>query len=188
MIWFTSDPHFGHTNIIKYSSRPFADVREMNDELVKRHNALVKENDVVYRLGDFSLNKAMAKLYLPQLKGYHILIPGNHDHCHPVHTKKEEKRKAMFDYYMNAGFKDIRITDKLYMNGTNVNLHHMPYYEEGADGLRFNNLRLKDEGEWLLHGHVHTAWKTRDKMINVGVDVWDYAPVSWDQIAAIVNV
>jgi len=54
-IWFTSDHHFGHKNIIEFSKRPFANVEEMNAELVKRWNERIAKEDKVYHLGDFAL-------------------------------------------------------------------------------------------------------------------------------------
>lgn len=54
-IWFTSDTHFGHANIIKYCNRPYKDTEEMNADLIKRWNSTVGKDDLVWHLGDFSL-------------------------------------------------------------------------------------------------------------------------------------
>lgn len=57
MIFFTSDQHYGHKNVITYCNRPFTSVEEMNDKLVEFHNQTVtKKDDLVYHLGDFSLS------------------------------------------------------------------------------------------------------------------------------------
>jgi calcineurin-like phosphoesterase family protein len=53
MNFFTSDTHYGHANIIKYSSRPFSSVEEMNDALVKKINDKVGVDDCLWHLGDF---------------------------------------------------------------------------------------------------------------------------------------
>ena len=53
-IWFTSDYHMGHRNIIELCERPFVDVEEMESEIITRHNAVVGLDDVVYDLGDFA--------------------------------------------------------------------------------------------------------------------------------------
>lgn len=56
MIFFSSDSHFGHTNVIKLSNRPFKDINHMNESLVANWNSVVGSEDIVYYIGDFSLN------------------------------------------------------------------------------------------------------------------------------------
>jgi len=53
-IWFTSDTHFNHRNIIGYAQRPFESVEEMNEVMIERWNASVRGEDTIYHLGDFS--------------------------------------------------------------------------------------------------------------------------------------
>ena len=53
-IWFSADYHFSHKNIIEYTNRPFSDITEMDNTIVENHNSVVKPNDHVYFLGDFS--------------------------------------------------------------------------------------------------------------------------------------
>lgn len=81
-IWFTSDLHFGHRNVIKFCHRPFEDIKDMRDKLISNWNNLVGDNDIVFILGDFcwfDSNTEIKKL-LKQFKGQRIyLIPGNHD-------------------------------------------------------------------------------------------------------------
>ena len=60
--WFTSDPHFGHANIIRFCDRPFDDVQAMNDALVHRWNAVVQPEDTVYVLGDVALGPIQESL------------------------------------------------------------------------------------------------------------------------------
>lgn len=163
-IWFTSDQHFGHRRIIEYCKRPFASVEEMNDQLIQRHNALVQPDDRVYHLGDFALMTGpKIKGIVQSLNGQHVLIKGNHDH-------ESVKR------YMDFGFFNAVEKKIIPFAGEFVTLHHSPY-----DPV-FN----PDEGGWLFCGHVHEAWKTKGKMINVGVDVWDYAPVSVHQLRKLI--
>lgn len=72
----------------RYCSRPFATVEDMNDEMVKRWNSVVRPDDIVYYLGDFSLAKRPVEYFAPLLHGEKHLIMGNHDPCHPLHKKK----------------------------------------------------------------------------------------------------
>ena len=79
-IWWTSDTHFYHANVIKYSKRPFANVEEMNAALVRNWVAVVQPGDTIYHLGDFSFGrKEQNEALLQQLHGHKHLILGNHD-------------------------------------------------------------------------------------------------------------
>jgi calcineurin-like phosphoesterase family protein len=77
-VFFISDTHFGHANIIQYGNRPFADVTEMNQEMVLRWNSAVTKRDTVYHLGDLGMGKESLEL-IKHLNGRKILIIGNHD-------------------------------------------------------------------------------------------------------------
>ncbi|TDI97002.1 MAG: hypothetical protein E2O29_01845 [Deltaproteobacteria bacterium] len=78
MIWFTSDWHLGHDNIIKYCDRPFTSADEMDQALIANFNKLVDADDTTYFLGDFCFHKDVAS-WISRLKGYKIFIWGNHD-------------------------------------------------------------------------------------------------------------
>lgn len=80
MRWFfTSDEHYGHSNIIKYCQRPFEDVKEMNEALIANHNAVVRDKDTVIHAGDFCFHPRTACEIIPRLKGHHIFLQGSHD-------------------------------------------------------------------------------------------------------------
>lgn len=170
-IWFTSDQHFGHANIIHYSGRPFADSEEMTRELVARHNAVVGEKDEVWHLGDFALDERLVPRVLPLLRGRHKLVMGNHDRCHPCHKRSEAAKRRYLAHGFALVAREVRFPGGWLLS-------HLPYVGDSNEKkIRYPEWRPKDDGGWLLHGHVHEAWKTRGRMINVGVDQWDYAPV-----------
>jgi calcineurin-like phosphoesterase family protein len=82
MIYFTSDNHFGHKNIIEFCDRPFANVQEMDDEMIRRWNEVVRPKDRVYHLGDFTLSgRKQAAEYMSELNGGVVFlhIPWHHD-------------------------------------------------------------------------------------------------------------
>jgi calcineurin-like phosphoesterase family protein len=80
MMWVTADHHFGHKNILAYDCRPFRDVKEMDETMVRRWNEVVKPEDVVWHLGDFALASFdHARNILGRLNGRKHLILGNHD-------------------------------------------------------------------------------------------------------------
>jgi len=192
-VFFTSDQHYGHRNIIPYCNRPFADIEEMTSKLIEYHNSVVSPGDVVYHLGDFSLNKRAPEEVLHRLNGEHHLIIGNHDWPHPVHSKKPEKMEKFRKIYFDAGFKSIELSGKLIINGETVLMSHFPYYDPNPEfDQRYPSYRPKDEGKTLLHGHVHTSFKTRTSvngglMVNVGVDQWEMKPVSLETISQFIK-
>ena len=83
-VFFTADPHFGHTNIIRYENRPFASAEEMDQELIRRWNETVSPEDTVYLLGDFSFyGKEKSTEILSALQGH--IRPGHGQPRHPQH-------------------------------------------------------------------------------------------------------
>lgn len=184
MIFFSSDHHFWHTNVIKYCSRPYDSVEAMNDDLIARWNAAVSPDDTVYYLGDFSLS-VRALPIVGKLNGTKILVPGNHDHAFPWNGKPA--RKAV--RYLDAGFSEIVTEPREWtLEGLPepVVLWHLPRASDNSDS-RYLEYRPPQSDAWLLCGHVHEKWKIRDRMINVGVDVWNYTPVSAATIAAVMG-
>lgn len=182
MIYFTSDHHFGHKNIIQLCNRPFKNLEEMDEELIRRWNETIKPEDTVYHLGDFSLSIKPVKEYVRRLNGQKILIAGNHDKCHQF-QKNNTRYK---DEYKRLGFYDVYDYDVTHFSeNLTADLSHFPY--ENGDDVRYIKLFPRDDGRWLLHGHVHNKWRVKDKMINVGVDVWDFYPVSIAKILEIIK-
>jgi len=112
---------------------------------------------------------------------------GNHDKCHPLNKRKAEGAR---DSYFQAGFKTLQLDSTLEIADQQVLLTHMPYSSDIViDGYdeQFQEYRPKNEGLWLLHGHVHEKWKTKNRMINVGVDVWEFRPVPMSSVEEIVK-
>lgn len=182
MIWFTSDLHFGHEQILKFCHRPFADLSEMHDELTKRWNNCVSPEDTIYVLGDMAL--CSFKEFAPiakQMNGKKFLIKGNHDHFSD-------------GQYAQIGFTVLHEV-KLKLCGKMVRLSHYPYalpwYKRlfaFRSELRFMDRRPPQiKGEFLLHGHTHTKYKRQGNRIHVGADAWDYQPVSLRQIESLLN-
>jgi calcineurin-like phosphoesterase family protein len=185
--FFTADLHFGHLNIIEYAHRPFRDVDHMNAELVRRWNAVVTPGDTVWVLGDFAMGRIADTLpIVASLNGCKILLAGNHDRCSPLNNAKWLE---WTDRYLSEGFSrviqgDLELARLLNMP---VTVSHFPYVGDHGDEDRYVAARPRDRGNWLLHGHVHNEWKVRGRMVNVGVDVWDYAPVSTETLNELIR-
>ena len=182
-MWLTSDTHFGHANIIRYCDRPFAAAQPMDGALVDAWNDRVRPDDEVWHLGDVALGRLDETLgVVTRLHGRKFLVPGNHDRCWPGHREAG----AWSRRYTDAGFGLLPETTTLDVAGTPAVVCHFPYVGDSHGADRHVEHRPEDRGGWLLHGHVHDAWRQRGRMINVGVDVWDYAPVHLDTVADLV--
>ena len=175
-IFWTSDSHYFHNNILKYCNRPFETVEAMNEALVANWNSVVKPDDHVYHLGDFcfgNVEKWNWCLEPGRLNGHIHLILGNHD------PERVFRDGTMFGRFDSIDFQKILIIE-----GWTVILNHFPF-------LSFsNNL---DHKVVQLFGHIHSGpdgignvmtggkelqWNQYD----VGVDNNNYTPVSWAQI------
>lgn len=186
MRWFTADLHFGHENIIRYCNRPFASTDEMNDALVANWNDRVAPGDEVWVLGDVAMGPIEVSLgHVARLAGHKSLLAGNHDRCW---AGNERRQRDWVGRYEEAGFEQVlQGTVTTNIAGQTVLAGHFPYEGDSHDEDRFVGWRPVDEGAWLLHGHVHTTWRVRGRQINVGTDVWGYAPVDEPTLAAIID-
>lgn len=206
--WYTADLHLGHTRIIDLCNRPFATVTEMNETIIFRWNERVEPDDTVWVLGDVALGSIEESLALvSRLNGYLILVAGNHDRCFASRGTAKQQAEWV-QRYRAAGFASV-VTGAAIANGgqplrhalrqefggpmiEQVTLSHFPRTGESnpdrAD--RFAAYRppvaRKGPDEWLLHGHVHNRWTINGRQINVGVDVWDFAPVPASDICSII--
>jgi len=179
MVFFTSDLHFSHTNVINYCNRPYADIVEMNLAIIAQWNSQVTPEDTVYFLGDFSLNAKYVEQYLPLLNGSIHLITGNHDkNFIRPESSKPQKALKMQEKYLAWGFKTIQAS--IYITITKgdvekvVQLCHFPFAPKPGDGtngdIRYLDHRPIDKGQLLLHGHSHSFHRKNGRMIDVGFD------------------
>ena len=194
--WFTSDHHFGHKNILAYCERPFSSVEQMNNVMLERWNALVQPEDDVYYLGDFALDFKFVEHYLPRLQGTIYWIPGNHDAIHPMYARSagaagsnnQDKYEKCENWLINRGVICCPPEHELFLDGIDLLLCHFPYgMEDHTEKPRYLEWRPLDTGLPLLCGHMHDIWRTNGNMINVGVDQWDFYPVSGAQVLALVE-
>lgn len=199
-VWFTSDLHFGHENVIKYCNRPYSCSDSMDKSLVSGWNSRVSPGDTVYCVGDFSLSTKPVELITPSLNGKKVLVLGNHDFPHPAHqkSKKPEARTVWEEKYRQWGWSEVLLSSDIDLVGRKARLCHLPY--KGAypsDSYktsipRYEDHRPEDDGTLLICGHVHEKWKHRftDKgtlMVNVGVDVWGMLPVLQEELCEYID-
>lgn len=168
MLYFTSDLHFGHRNVINYCNRPFKTVEEMNAYIVDYWNKTVKKDDTIIVVGDFSLHPRYSQLYVPILNGHKILVSGNHD----ATFEKGKKYLKMIERYKQDGWASVHNKLQLTINGQTVLVTHFPY--RSADGEKYDTRYLKfrelNKGLPLIHGHLHGKYRKFNSMIDVGFD------------------
>lgn len=177
-LWFISDLHLNHENIIKYAGRPFAHANDMNEALIKNWNDRVRPQDHIYDLGDVAMCRPRHIAHLiKRLNGHKRLIRGNHD---IFHTKE----------YLEAGYEEIygsRVLD-------NILFTHIPIHPRSVGRFLAN-----------VHGHTHaqpdydpvlrlqydTVWEGKEQptvgmcpYINICVERTGYAPVDLAWIKA----
>lgn len=184
--WYTSDLHLGHERIIELCDRPFSSVQHMNEAIVDNWNTVVEDEDTVYILGDLAMGKLVDSLALvATLKGKKVLIPGNHDRVHPCYPQKPEKGEAMRRAYEDAG---LVIAPLEVTAVPGWKLCHFPVSGDHTAEERYPEYRpTVDEGQWLVHGHVHNLWRIKGKQVNVGVDVWNYYPVVEENLSLFIE-
>jgi len=191
-IFFTSDTHFSHRNIVKYcpvTRGRFVEpdgspaLHWMNQSIVDEWNSKVAPGDVVWFLGDFALNPNRRDEWLVKLNGRIRWVRGNHD-------SKADKSKHLVEKYVHHAFYDE-------IDGIKILFVHSPYDSKLV-------LDPMDNPDLVICGHVHDLWKFKRKgelveayatndhsessfvtkypIINVGLDAWDFKMVSWDQV------
>ncbi len=199
-VFFTSDLHFGHVNICEYSGRPFAHgpdgVEEMNEQIIENWNEDVGPDDLVYVLGDFAMGRIAETLPLGRrLNGHKVLVAGNHDRCWIGASGTAEKRaRWLKTYHEDGGFITVAfgpdsrrdmVREPFVSNG--MRMHHFPHSGDSGDHEdRHIAFRPEADGQWLLHGHVHEAWRQNGMQINVGIDAWAGRVVPLEQVQSLI--
>jgi calcineurin-like phosphoesterase family protein len=188
--WYTSDWHFGHTNVLGFGpGRPFDTIEAHDAALIARHNAIVAPDDDVWVLGDVALGDIERSLACcAAMNGRLCLLCGNHDR--PVSARTAAKREHWVQRYRaEGGFYEVITENSITItlpSGIEVLASHYPYAGDSSSTERFADRRPIDQGSWLIHGHVHHKWQVNGRQINVGVDVWNYEPVPCEVIDALV--
>lgn len=182
-IFYSSDFHLGHSNIIKYSGRPFTNAKEMDEAIIERHNSIVKPNDHWWYLGDLTMERGSLASQQAQdtirlvnrLQGHGRILLGNHDHF-------------PFSVYIDCGFEKIQASHV----HDNILFTHIPIHPRSMGRFIAN-----------VHGHTHAAapydpvlrvnyeevWEGKEQVvtgvspyINICVEQTHYAPISLEEV------
>ena len=175
-VFFTSDTHFCHANVVEYSERPFKDVDEMNETLIQNWNAVVPRDGIVFHLGDFCFgNNKEWNGVLDRLNGSIHLILGNHD-------------LRMTGHEFMARFESVQMEKMIHVDTHWIMLKHFPLL-----------CYAHERWDWQLYGHIHTNPKNNNilslermqmlqpRQYDVGVDNNNFTPVSFRQLEKIIQ-
>lgn len=175
-VWFTSDLHFGHRNVLKFCNRPWNNEKEMEVGLIENWNKCVGDNDVIFVLGDtfwFNDSRSIKKV-LSQLNGKDIyILPGNHDEFESYYRVDDPRIHLCSDVVVCWFTKEGEPKREVWMS-------HYPMM----------TWPHRENGTWQLFGHIHSQpgkevgvdqdlplhWN----QVDVGCDRWYYTPISLD--------
>lgn len=193
-VHFTSDWHVYHANSIVFDKRPFNDIHHMHRVLINNYNAQVPEDGVCYFGGDMGFgSKENLRQIIEQLNGTKVLILGNHDKQH----------NQMYD----VGFDVVLNSITLFIANKKVTMSHCPLrgvFREDVTGMRnshpdenwhgekrHHEYTIADEGQYHLHGHIHSGPANNKpridgRQLDVGVCANKYRPVSISEIESFI--
>jgi calcineurin-like phosphoesterase family protein len=157
--FFTSDTHFGDPRVLRIDKRPFKPLPVHDEALITRWNEVVEDGDVVWHLGDFALGPAQARVHeiLATLKGTKHLIIGNNDGPSTLDA---------------PGWASVQHYAEIRVDGVELVLCHYP----------FRTWNHMGRGMVDLHGHSHGKLKPLPRQYDVGVDVFDFRPVTLETV------
>ena len=195
-LFFTSDWHIGHANVIKFDQRPFRNLNHMHEVLINNYNSSVTPDSVCYFIGDMGMCKheELTKI-MARLNGTKVLILGNHDRN--VHSMYSQG----FDVVLNSAV--------IYIGDHRISLSHCPLpgiFREDVTGMKgampednFHGehknqkfMSFDSAAEFHLHGHIHSTWhngkpRSTDRQFDVGVAANSFRPVSLKVIENWIN-
>lgn len=168
-VFFTSDLHFHHKNIVEYSGRPWT-TETQTEEIIKRWNNRVGPTDHVFHLGDFSFShhKQIGRVrdIIRELQGIHYYIGGNH--CDRGLWSEIASDELPWVEYVGS-YLEARIGE----NRQKICMFHYPM--EVWNGMH--------HGAWHLHGHCHGSLPAVGKRLDVGLDNHpDFQVFSWAEV------
>lgn len=172
-IWLTADLHIGHFNIIRYCNRPFDDLDQMHETMIRKWNERVERGDNVYLLGDLGfVNRSGSEIseFISRVNGEIYLIRGNHD-------------KGNKKWYLDQGISEVHDHYTI-LDGSL--LSHYPMGSDVYDGKRTRKIKemlssvyMENDCNFHYYAHTHKSPVEGDDFMNVGVDLHDFYPVRY---------
>ena len=177
-LFFSSDFHLFHKNVIRFDNRPFKDVDEMHENIITKWNNVVGKNDVVYYLGDLTFAKAHemneVDRIIKSLNGKVHFIMGNHDDNAVI--RKFNRFESVNDYV------ELKVTHN--NNGkeveTFISLFHYPIFSWNK--CHHNSFHLHGHCHGGLHHGEDVGYYDNRRVMDVGCMLTDYYPISFEEV------
>lgn len=177
-LFFTSDFHLFHKNVLQFDNRPFKDVHEMHTAIEERWNEVVDKDDIVIYLGDLSFARKDDKNFVEgimwSLNGTIHYVMGNHDDYREI--SKDKRYESVQDYLevRVKHFVDGKVVETLFC------CMHYPIY----------SWNKAHRGSYMVHGHCHgnlhhgedASFYVNRRVIDVGCMLTDYRPISYLEV------
>jgi calcineurin-like phosphoesterase family protein len=188
-VFFTSDFHLFHNNVLKFDNRPFDNVHDMHVAIEQRWNEVVGPDDIVIYLGDLSFARKEDKSYVEgmmhSLNGEIHFVMGNHDKWEDIKKltmfeSQQDYLEVRITHMQDMGYKAINLTGHMEKVETLFCCSHYPIY----------SWNKKHHGSYMIHGHCHgnlhhgeeASFYDDRRVIDVGCMLHDYYPISHSQI------
>lgn len=185
-IWFTSDTHFHHKNICRgvteweerdglgeQKTRNYDTLEEMDEDIIFKFNSLVKPEDTLWHLGDWSFGgHEQIKIFRDRLncKTVHLIF-GNHDqHIEPINSPYRQLF-ASAQYYKEISLK----LDQKWKQFQKIKFCLFHYSMRVWNKSHHNSIHL--------YGHSHgTLPDAGNRSMDVGVDTNNLYPYHLDEV------
>ena len=165
MKFYTADEHYGHENMIRFCNRPYDNVEQMQEDLIARHNSVVRKGDFTWHCGDMfwrTMDLNECRRILRALNGQHGLVIGNHD-------ESALRIAGMFDAVHDTFF------DKSTKPAVFLSHYAHRVWPKSHDG------------SYHVYGHTHAVLSDYRRSHDVGVDANKYFPMSFDELDALIK-
>lgn len=167
-------------------------IDEHNEALISRWNSVVGDSDITLVLGDFVMGKKLETLpVIERLNGRKILLTGNHDGCWHYARYGDNEKTARKIAIWRQRYEDVGIdilNNSVYYDwqfgDVPVTICHFPAYGDHTEEERYTHCRPIDNGQPLIHGHIHNAWLVNGGQVNIGVDRHNFTPWAEDELVA----
>lgn len=193
-LWFISDTHFSHNNILTFTTRcgecttcvgtgkvrmrPFSSVEEMDELMIENWNKHIRPSDKVWHLGDLTMHRQLGQIahILKRLNGHKRIILGNHDLAKTGEYYSWFEKIASYRKIDGMMFSHIPI-HPYSMGRSTANIHGHVHSNPGE----FPPVLSK---KWLNDGE---ETRTISPYVNISVEVINYTPVSLGQVKEMVE-